>query len=671
MSWLDWIIVAGVFAFLAGIALRTKQYVQGVADFLAANRCAGRYLLTLADGMASLGAIGIIASFQQTYQAGLGAQWWGGVMGPIMMLLPLTGFVIYRFRESRVMTIAEFYERRYSRRFRIFSGILAWGAGVINYGVFPQVTARFLIYFCDIPRFVIPIGSFELDLTLGFVMALFLTTALLITFRGGQVAIMVTDFFQAQYMNVIFLVLFFVFLYQFGLLDSIEALKKGAEGKSMLNPFDQGKVPDFNIFFYMIGAFNVIYTYMAWQGNQAYNCSAKTPHDAKMARILGGWRYGVTWTVILLIPLFAYVLHHSPSHTEQAAQASAAITALGDEGLQRQLEVPLTLKEMLPMGLFGLFVAAMIAAAISTDDTYLHSWGSIFVQDVIMPFRKKRLTPEKHLRLLRRSILGVAVFVWIFGMIFPLQEYIFMYWAITGAIYTGGAGAVIIGGFYWKRATTGGAWAGMITGSVLAFTGVANNNIFWPRILPLLKKRYPSQAWLQDLPEVFWLNGMEVFFYASLIAIAAYVIGSLLTKPDPDFSMDRLLHRGKYSIDGEHQEIAPERKSLWRFLGVDKEYTAFDKFIAASLFGWTIFWFIIFVVGTIYGFTHETTEEQWSKYWIFNIGMFALVGIITVFWFLWGGFRDLGDLFRTLKQVRRDVHDDGMVDEHLEKTEPE
>ncbi|MGF1572645.1 MAG: hypothetical protein ACFCU1_06190 [Sumerlaeia bacterium] len=38
-----------------------------------------------------------------------------------------------------------------------------------------------------------------------------------------------------------------------------------------------------------------------------------------------------------------------------------------------------------------------------------------------------------------------------------------------------------------------------------------------------------------------------------------------------------------------------------------------------------------------------------------------MVGIITVFWFLWGGFRDLRELFVSLKNAKRDEHDDGIV----------
>ncbi|MEX0322691.1 MAG: sodium:solute symporter [Puniceicoccaceae bacterium] len=659
MRFVDWSIVLAVFVGLATIAIVTKRYMRGVADFLAANRCAGRYLLTLSDGMAGLGAIGIIASFQQNYTAGLAPGWWGGIMAPLMLLLPLTGFIIYRFRETRVLTIAEFYEKRYSRRFRIFTGILAWVAGIINYGVFPQVTARFFIHFCGIPEYYMQVGPLNLNVTLGLMMAILLVTALVITFRGGQIAIMITDFFQAQFINIVFIILIVVLFLKFGYSDLVGTLQKAPEGQSMLNPFDQKDIPNFTLMFFLISAFNVIYTYMAWQGNQGYNCAARTPHDAKMARILAAWRYGATWTVILMIPIFVHVFLNSGNWIQDAASVQASIENLGNEGLQRQLTVPIALRSILPVGVFGLFVASMLAAAISTDDTYLHSWGSIFIQDVLMPFRKERLSPEQHMRWLKRSILGVAIFVWCFGMVFPLHEYIFMYWAITGAIYVGGAGSVIIGGFYWKRGTTTGAWAGMITGSSLAVAGTLINNIIWPQLLPRWKSAYPEVTWLQQLPDTFWLDGMELFFFSSLSAIAAYIIFSLLSRPDPDFEMDKLLHRGKYTIEGEHKVVDSHPNRIWKFLGVTTEYSRMDKFVVASVFAWTIAWFTVFIAGNIYCLTNGSTDSFWIKYWTINVGIYLLVGIVTTVWFLYGGFKDLGSMFKYLKEAKVDDKDDG------------
>ena len=65
----------------------------------------------------------------------------------------------------------------------------------------------------------------------------------------------------------------------------------------------------------------------------------------------------------------------------------------------------------------------------------------------------------QHLRVLRCSILGVGVFIFFFSLVFQQSEYIFLFFAITGAIFAGGRGAVIIGGLYWKRGTTAAAWA--------------------------------------------------------------------------------------------------------------------------------------------------------------------------------------------------------------------
>ena len=97
----------------------------------------------------------------------------------------------------------------------------------------------------------------------------------------------------------------------------------------------------------------------------------------------------------------------------------------------------------------GAFAVAMLAWFISTHDSYLHSWGSVLIQDVVMHVRKKKFTPQQHIRMLRVAIIGVVIFIFFFSLLFKQSEYIFLFFAITGAIFGGGAGAVIIGGLYW------------------------------------------------------------------------------------------------------------------------------------------------------------------------------------------------------------------------------
>ena len=50
MHWIDWSIIITFAAFIFVMAYSTKKYTRSVTDFLAANRCAGRYLLAVGDG---------------------------------------------------------------------------------------------------------------------------------------------------------------------------------------------------------------------------------------------------------------------------------------------------------------------------------------------------------------------------------------------------------------------------------------------------------------------------------------------------------------------------------------------------------------------------------------------------------------------------------------------
>lgn len=635
----DWLIVGSLLLGLMGIALYASHYSRGVTDFLAAGRAGGRYLLTTAEGAAGIGAITIIALFQQYYTAGFAASWWGQMLAPIGLIMAISGWVIYRFRETRALTLAEFFERRYSRRFRIFAGILAWGVGILNYGIFPGITARFFIYFCGLPDSIEILG-FAIS-TFPLVMFICLSLALVFTFSGGQVAVMVTDFVQGLFINVAFLLIMIVLFMKFPWGNVVDTLKQAPPGKSMLNPFDQGSIPAFTFTFFAVQIFMNFYTRMAWQGTQGYNASAKSPHEAKMAQVLAQWRAGVMGIMVIFMPVAAYVMLHNTDYAAEAAAARSAIEGLNNPDMARDMTVPIALAEVLPTGMVGLFTAVMLAAALSTDTTYLHSWGSIFIQDVVLPLRGGRpIAPRQHLMLLRLSVLGVAVFAFFFSLLFPLRDYIFNFFNITGAIYLGGIGAAIIGGLYWSRGTTAGAWAGVIVGSSLAVSGT---------VLQAAWSSIPALAGWRERPP---LDGTEMSFFAAVLGCSVYAIVSLLSgslRGRPHFNMEWLLHRGSYRIEQDRQSAAPVATGL-RALGWTNEFTRGDKIIYALSLGWTVVFFSIFVVGTIWGLTVGFSTDAWARWWRFQLLLWACIGTGTTVWFLVGGSMDLRDLYRALRR---------------------
>ena len=700
MHALDWCIVLGLLVVIVGAAISTKKYTQSIADFLAASRCAGRYLLCISQGMAGLGAISIVAFFEMYYSAGFSADWWFLMMTPLALIIALSGWVIYRYRETRVMTMAQFFEVRYSRGVRVYAGILGWVAGIVNFGIFPAVGGRFFLNFCGFPHYYVPLNLIiwetQIDLVFAGIMLLLLAISLFFVFIGGQIAVMVTDFIQGIFTNIVFLIILGTIFWMFDWSTIIETLKGAPEDASMINPYHTAKV-DFNVFYFLIGAFTYVYGWKAWQGSQGYNASARTAHEAKMAGILGEWRGLVFTMVAMFLPIGAYVIMHHGGYEQVVGDVNQALDQIPNETIREQMTVPTVLAKSLPVGIIGLLCATMLAAFISTHDTYLHSWGSMFIQDVILPFRKKPFTPKQHMWLLRFSILFVAVFIFFWSLFFPQNDKIFMFFAVTGAIYIGGAGSLIIGGLYWKRGSTTGAWVAMTTGLVVA--GVCFLlRWFWPNLwYPLLDEYMPGLlSFLKKViegaaglvpginwevgPDSFPFDGQWINFFAMSLSIVGYIGISLfewLVLGKPACNMDRMLHRGKYAVTADHEGKVVKPVAGLKAVLPSEEFSFSDKCIYYGKLIWTLGWFAIFAFATIhyigssFGWWAEFSDDVWVTFWAWRIWIIVILGIGTTIWFLIGGIVDMHKLYKTLSELKRDFSDVGIVTRHRDDDDDE
>jgi len=641
LTWIDWSIVAFVLAFMIGGVYISKTFMRSVADFLSAGRTAGRYLISVAEGIAALGAITVIANFQMNYKAGFPMSWWNMTMGVVVLVVTASGWVRYRFRETRAMTMQQFFEQRYSKNFRIFAGILAFFSGLINFGIFPSVGARFFIYFSGLPQ-TFPLFGVEMS-TYTFTMIVLIGISVFFVFAGGQIAVMVADFIQGTFVNIILIVIVILFFTKFNFTQIYEALLIAPENESMINPYKTGQASDFNFWFFLIGVTIVFYNALSWQGTQGYNSSAKSAHEFKMGAVLSNWRAIPQFIFMLLIPIIAYTVLHHANFLHEANLVNGILNTVDNPEIQNQLRVPLVLTKFLPIGLMGAFVAVMLAAFISTHDTYLHSWASIFIQDVVMPLRNKPLSPKQHINLLRAAIVGVAVFIFLFSLLFKQSDYILMFFAITAAIYVGGSGAVIIGGLYWKRGTTAAAWTAMIVGAGVSITGIVLSQV------------------MEDFP----INGQVMTFIAMFSAVSSYVLVSLLGKRK-EIDMDKLLKRGKYAVKTDQvQQVYKEKKGL-RFLGMGKEFSFWDKVIYIVTYTWVIGWFLTFIIGTFINLVFKPSDLSWMKFWYVYMIIYVVAAIVVTVWFTIGGIRDIKSMFSNLRTMERDDADDGRVIEHLE-----
>ena len=687
LTFLDWMIVIIVLGGMIYSVSMTKGLMKSVSDFLSAGRTAGRYVLSISSGVAGLGAISIVMFLEMGYVAGFSLSWWGLSQGIILLAITMSGWVIYRFRMTRSLTLAQFFEKRYSRKFRIFAGIVAFFAGLINFGIFPAVGAQFFINFCGLPDSLLGIPMYPL------VMIVLLGIALYFVYTGGQIAVIIADFFQGVFVTIILFIVTLYLLFTIGFdqvsdslqstpiklaKEEIKELKNDKsfqaltldeqllkvddinikyENSSRINPFKTSHVEDFNFWYFLIGIIGVMYGALSWQGSQGYNSSAKNAHEAKMGVVLAGWRGIPQGMFMFLVPVLVYVLMNHPDYQHIADSVNISLSSLSSDTLKGQMRAPFVLSEILPVGLLGAFAALMLAAFISTHDTYLHSWGSIFIQDVIMPFRKNPFDKETHIKVLRYSIFGVAVFIFLFSLLFSQSQKIALYFAVTAAIFAGGCGAVIIGGLYWNRGTTSAAWTAMIIGAIIGVSGTLIKQI--------------SDNWLLNTESFTQLksilmflkniNGQEYWGLGMASSSISYIAVSLLFPKKP-VNMDKLLNRGKYSIDGEVNIVDEQVKIGWKIFGMGKEFTKNDKLIYVLNYAWTGFWTLVFIVGTVYNLSNSVSDDAWMKFWEYYIYIHLVLSGIVLVWFTIGGFNDLKNMITSLQSEIRDHGDDGWVE---------
>jgi SSS family solute:Na+ symporter len=294
--------------------------------------------------------------------------------------------------------------------------------------------------------------------------------------------------------------------------------------------------------------------------------------------------------------------------------------------------VTLALTRVLPAGLTGLFCAIIVATELSSHDNFMQTWGAVLLQDVVLPLRKRPFTTKTHIRLLRLSVVGVAAFALVFSCLFPNPQNLLMYFALTNNLWLGGAGAVILGGLYWKRGTTAAAVTALGLGAILSTAGIV-----------------VTVAWPYRFDHAFPVNPQWIFFLTLIACSAAYVGVSLMGTPRPD------------AVPLPPPDSASTARWTDRIFGITPEFTRRDRLIVRLIVGWYLLWLGVFLAGTLYGWIANPGEAAWARFWGVYIGALYGLAIVTTVWFTVAGVRDLLRYLRDLHRQDRDFSDTGLV----------
>ena len=479
MTNFNWLLdgsIVGVYLLVTMIAgLMVRKYVGKVETFLVAGREMDVYLGIASLAATEFGIVTCMYTAQNGFEKGFAGATPGILMALAMAGVGLTGFVIKPLRDSGVMTIPELLEKRFGQRIRWAAGVVIVLGGLLNMGVFLRTGGQFLVLVAGLD-----VRYLEIMMT-----ALLVGVAIY-TILGGMLSVLVTDFLQFVVMSLGLILVTILILMNVGwekLVTTVE-MNYGAGG---FNPF--------------------VNPTMGWQYvlfNLMLNTAAVLTWQTTIARVLAAKDTNTGRKVYTRTSFFFVCRFLIPGIWGIAALATLGPVANTLEAM------PQYLSTAVPAGLMGILVAAMLAADMSTDSSYMLTWCSVIYNDILAPFRKRPWSERKGLFWNRTIIALIGIFLLVYGLWYPLTGDLWTYLGVTGTIYLASISVLLIACCYWRRANSWGAGASII---VSAFIPIAY----------LVMEQVPSTVSLAKSIGPYY-SGIATY----LLSGAAMIVGSML-----------------------------------------------------------------------------------------------------------------------------------------------
>jgi SSS family solute:Na+ symporter len=389
MTVLDWALLAGYFLLLILIGVQTIRRVQSADDFaVAGNRIIwpvffGSLAASFLGGGASLGVAGKTFSDGYVYMFAF--------FGYAVSFLLIGLFVAPRLKHYLgAHTVGDVMEQHYGRAARLATGVLSillcagiLGAQALAIGTVVNAT----LDLPTVPSVIVGMG-----------------VVVLYSSFGGAWAVIQTDMLQ------------FVFLGVFIPVTLVLALGEVGGPAALV-----AALPEAHLTFGGYGVAVFIGLFVSFLLGETlvppYAQRTFSTPDSRHARIgfalSGGFAF-LFYFIAASIGLVALVLF--PNIAPDQA-------------------IPIVVMNLLPAGLIGLVVAALLAVVMSTASSYLNSIAVVFVKDIYQPFINPRVSAQKKLWLERGLSLGVGVVATVFALSVPsivdALLYSYTFWAPT------------------------------------------------------------------------------------------------------------------------------------------------------------------------------------------------------------------------------------------------
>ena len=517
MGWIDISVIVVYLILVVGMGLWagwTQRRKTSGSSFFLAGRSLSWPLIGLALFSTNISTIELVSLAEEGYKSGL---LYGNLelMAGLALVILAIFFAPFYLR-SRVSTLPEFLLKRYNNSTRIFHVVIAMFSAIfIHIGFALFAGAKVLE------------GLFDMPMMISITIILALTG--LYTIVGGLKAVVLTEALQTVILiggSIVMTVIGFSNLGGWsGLTENV-----APEMLTMLRSAEQAPdMPWFSVFlgYPIIG----IWYFCTDQTIVQRVLGAKDENHARLGPIFAGF--------IKLLPLFIFVM------PGLIALALINQGTLPDEIDDTAKTYAFLVGNILPVGVKGVVVAALLAALMSTVSGALNSIATVFSFDIYKPLRPD--TSEKRLLLVGRIATLVAILLAIlwapkisqFESILEGNTKMITY--LAPAIT-----AVFLGGVLWKRASAKGAFitlsVGIVLGAVVFFLDWFKKSTGWnmsfllagfylflisASVLIVTSYLYP-QKHTAESESLIWKNPLSAFRQTGLKGILNYKFLSAL-----------------------------------------------------------------------------------------------------------------------------------------------
>lgn len=535
MHWIDWIVIALYFVLIAWIAWWYGRHQRDTTDYFLAGRNAGWVVIGASIFTSNIGSEHIVGLAGQGASTGMAMAHWEL---HAWCLIVLAGLFVPFYYKSRVATIPEFLEKRFSPRTRWILSCVSLVAYVFT-KVSVTVYAGAVVFQALLPD---TFGSPQNAFWVGAFSTVIITG--IYTVFGGMRAIMNTATPQAVIILFGSFVITAIGLSKLGGWGELVATcKTNAAQFALWRPLSD---PDFPWLGVVIASPIIGLWY--WCTDQYIVqrvLSAKDLPTARRGALFGGVLK--LWPVLIfLIPgMIGWALHQKGIIQLPPKIVNGEVVAPidGDQVF------PSLVRLLLPPGIRGLIVACLLAALMSSLASLFNSSASLFTVDIYEKIRPGQ--SEQHLLMVGRIATATVVIlgiIWIPVMAKVSGGGLYQYLQSVQGYLAPPITAVFFLGLFWKRLNSAGATWALATGFVLGMLKLTIQVFFGKG------KQFQEPAWLAAIGDFNFLYATGVLFAISAIVM---VVASLLTPPPPEEKVRGLTYG---SI---HQEAAEEIRKSW------------------------------------------------------------------------------------------------------------